>query len=337
MSGRRGIFAAGNWVVDRIKTVDRYPAPGMLATVLEERTALGGGPHNVLMNLAVLDPGLPLYAGGILGDDADAGRILEALAGCRIDTSALERRDGCLTSVTDVMTERETGIRTFFHRRGANAAFGVPELTGARNPARIAHLAYLLILDSLDAPDPEYGVAAARALAELGRRGCKTSVDLVSEEGDRFEHVVRPVLPYTDYLIVNEIEAGRTAGIPLRGESGRLEREALPAVAETIFGLGLRECCVIHYPEGSFAMDRRGESWSVPAFDLEPAEIVGTVGAGDAFCAGMLYGFHEGWTPDQAMELASAMAAVSLSSPDSVGAARPLPAILRYMEDRRRL
>jgi sugar/nucleoside kinase (ribokinase family) len=50
---------------------------------------------------------------------------------------------------------------------------------------------------------------------------------------------------------------------------------------------------VIHCPEGAWG-EAPGEAgrW-IPSWMLEQEEIIGSVGAGDAFCAGFLYGCHE--------------------------------------------
>ena len=79
--------------------------------------------------------------------------------------------------------------------------------------AKIFHLGYLLLLDKLEVADEEYGVAAARALKGLKDKGFITSIDMVSEEGDRYKQVLFPCLPYIDYLIINEVEAGNSTGI----------------------------------------------------------------------------------------------------------------------------
>lgn len=87
--------------------------------------------------------------------------------------------------------------------------------------ARIFHLGYLLLLDELDSPDPEYGVVAARVLKGLQRQGPETSSTWF-RRGDRFRRIVGPCLPYIDYLIVNEIEAGAVCGLQLRDPEGVL-------------------------------------------------------------------------------------------------------------------
>jgi arabinose-5-phosphate isomerase len=62
----------------------------------------------------------------------------------------------------------------------------------------------------------------ARLLAEAQKHGIKTSIDVVSEASDRFTRLVPPSLKYTDYCIINEIEAGQTTGIALRDENDNL-------------------------------------------------------------------------------------------------------------------
>src|SRR5438132_12331776 len=125
------------------------------------------------------------------------------------------------------MTEQNRGRRTFFHARGANALWRGDDLNFSRNTARIFHLGYLLLLDALDAPDPKFGTRAARLLAEAQNAGIKTSVDVVSEESDRFAKIVNPALKYVDYCILNEIEAGKTTGLTIRQADGSLDKVAL--------------------------------------------------------------------------------------------------------------
>ena len=183
---RRGILAGGNWIVDLLKTVDVYPAQDALANILHESTGNGGSPFNILADLALLGVDYPLMGIGLTGDDADGAWIRERCAGLGIDVSRLGVHSGAHTSYTVVVTAQATGRRTFFHQRGANAFLTPDRFDFTDCTARIFHLGYLLLLDGLDAPDPEYGTAAARVLAQAGRAGCRTSVDVVSEDSDRF-------------------------------------------------------------------------------------------------------------------------------------------------------
>jgi sugar/nucleoside kinase (ribokinase family) len=49
-------------------------------------------------------------------------------------------------------------------------------------------------------------------------------------------------------------------------------------------------------------------------------EIVAANGAGDAFAAGFLYGFHEGWALGECLHLAHASAGASLRAISTSGA-----------------
>jgi sugar/nucleoside kinase (ribokinase family) len=60
------------------------------------------------------------------------------------------------------------------------------------------------------------------------------------------------------------------------------------------------------------------------------AEIIGTVGAGDAFYAGMLFGIHENWSLVQCLALANASAATSLQSATTSSSIRPWTECLAY-------
>jgi sugar/nucleoside kinase (ribokinase family) len=78
---------------------------------------------------------------------------------------------------------------------------------------KIFHLGYLLLLDSLDLPDEEFGTRSARLLAQMREQGYETSLDLVSRKGDpRYQPLVMPCLPHLDYLVINEMEAENLAG-----------------------------------------------------------------------------------------------------------------------------
>ncbi len=54
MSPRSGVLAGGNWIADKLKFIDTYPQQDSLANILGESVSNGGGPFNVLMDLAKL-------------------------------------------------------------------------------------------------------------------------------------------------------------------------------------------------------------------------------------------------------------------------------------------
>lgn len=312
---RRGILAGGNWIVDQVKIIDSYPHPEHLANILSESQGTGGAPYNVLVDLAKLGVDFPLFGAGLVGNDALGKRIFDDCRRFKIDTKYMRKTDKAPTSYTDVMTERGSGRRTFFHNRGANALWDAKDIEFEKLNVKIFHLGYLLLLDALDRPDPKYGTVAARIFSKAQKAGIRTSVDVVSEDSDRFPKIVLPSLKYIDYCILNELEAGRTTGVKIRLSDGSLDAANLRPAAEFLLNHGVKELVVIHFPEGAYALDSYGGEFRQGSVNLPRDYIAGTAGAGDAFCAGVLFGLHEGWDTLKCLTLGACVAAASLSHP----------------------
>ncbi len=325
-ASRLGVLAGGNWIIDQVKLIDVFPQPERLANILGQHQGTGGAPYNVLVNLARLGAGFPLHGAGLVGDDPLGRQILADCAAHKIDTRFLKPAKAAATSYTDVMTEPGGGRRTFFHFRGANALWDGREIDFSKTKARLFHLGYLLLLDALDTPDKKWGTASAALLQRAQEAGLKTSVDLVSEDSDRFAKVVHPALKFTDYLIINEIEAGKTSGFKIRQPDGRLDTVSLRHAAGALLQLGVKETVIVHFPEGAFARTRKGEDVWQSSLKVPARDIKGSAGAGDAFCAGTLYGLHEGWELAKCLQTGVAVAAASLTDATCTGGVKPIAA-----------
>jgi len=315
---RHGICCSGNWIIDHVKTIDVWPQEETLANIFEEELGTGGAPYNVIVDLSRFGIIDKLVALGLVGDDADGQRILEDCRSRGIDTTNLRPVEGVPTAYTDVMNVRESGRRTFFHNRGANALLGPEHYPLDELDCKILTLGYLLLLDRMDDSDEEFGTQAARLLASARERGIATAVDVVSEDSDRFATVVTPALPYIDYLVINEIEAGRTTGRDLR-PGDQLDPHAVEGAVDDLLGRGVHELVVVHTAEASFGRRRDGESRWQATHDLPPGFIKGTAGAGDSFNAGILVGIHEGWDLEKSLRFATAAAASCLRHPTCTG------------------
>jgi sugar/nucleoside kinase (ribokinase family) len=327
-SSRIGLLAGGNWIIDQVKLIDAYPQREHLGNILGQYQGTGGAPYNVLVDLAKLGVAFPLAGAGLVGKDALGQAILADCKAHGIDTKFIATIAGASTSFTDVMTEKAGGRRTFFHQRGTNAQWDAKGLDFKKTKARIFHLGYLLLLDKLDLPDAKHGTKAARLLAEAQAAGLKTCVDVVSEDGDRFANIVTPALKYVDYCILNEIEAGRTVGFKTRTADGKIDTVALRHTAGALLQRGVKELVVIHFPEGCFARTRRGEDIWQASLKLPASYILGTAGAGDAFCAGVLLGLHEGWELQRCLLTGICVASMSLAHPTCTAGMKPLSACM---------
>ena len=278
---KKGIAVAGTTVLDILYPIQGFPRPGELTNIVGEMSrSTGGCMCNDIMDLAALDPDLPLTALGRVGQDEPGDFLLSRLRRFpNIDLSQIVRAG--TTSFTLVMADEVTKQRSFYYCKGASADFCEDDIRWDALDADILHVGYILLMDALDAPDAEYGTRLARLLHTAKRRGIRTSVDFVTEPGERTRRVAAPALKYTDYCVINESEAQALTGVRLADESGKLIRENVTAALEAMKAMGV-------------------STWAV---------------AGDAFCSGILYAAWKGWPLRRAIELATAAAACSLSQP----------------------
>ena len=174
----------------------------------------------------------------MIGTDSAGDWILDVCRRNRIDVSSMHRTNTAPTSYTDVMTVASTGRRTFFHQRGANALLKGSDIQLESSSAKLFHLGYLLLLDSLDAACPTFGTKSAELLHRASELGFVTSADVVSEESDRYREIVFPALRHLDLLFMNEFEAGHMVDSRIRvGDA--IDRDALVSTAETLVKAGV--------------------------------------------------------------------------------------------------
>ena len=137
----------------------------------------------------------------------------------------------------------------------------------------------------------------------------ETSIDLVSENSNRYADVL-PCLRYTDNLIVNEIEAGKLAGIEPTIQN-------LRKIAEKLKEYGVKNRVIIHTSEIGVCLSNDGFCY-LPSYELPKGFIKGTTGAGDAFCSGALIGIYRGLSDLEILSLASNSATSALTQVDAV-------------------
>ncbi|HEY4436250.1 MAG TPA: carbohydrate kinase family protein [Lelliottia sp.] len=321
---RRGVIAAGNMLVDHVHQIVQWPERGWLAEIIHSERATGGAPLNVLLTLAKMHVGLPLQAVGLIGDDSDGDYILAMLDQYHVNRQRVQRTTFAPTSMSQVMTD-PSGQRTFFHSPAANRLLDLPAFDRLDPSMKIFHLGYLLLLDSLDLADDEFGTRSARLLSQMRDLGYETSLDLVSRKGDpRYQPLVLPALRYVDYLVINELEAGEFSGLEMRDSSDAPNILHIAKAASQLLAAGVRQRVVIHCPEGAWGQMPGEQGQWVPSRQLEQDEIIGSVGAGDAFCAGFLYGCHEAWSLPESIALAHACARASLLAANAIDGAKTL-------------
>jgi sugar/nucleoside kinase (ribokinase family) len=321
MTQRSGVICAGNWIVDLVHDIDRWPNESELVRIGQQTRGMGGGAANVVSALARLQTGLPLYPMGAVGDDEHGAFIFEECRKLDLPTSGLRTKTGIATAHTHVMSVAGQS-RTFFYQGGANDALSIddfPQGTFADTQARMFYLGYITLLGELDEMTAGGATNATKVLDRAQQAGLITCVDLVSIHHGRFRKIVAAAAPSVDYLIANEIEAALASGQDSSGAD-----PDLMALGQSLLDLGVQKAVVLHSVETVIWLGADGTRQSYDITPLAPDEIASNLGAGDAFCAGLLYGLHEGMAPDRAVAIAIATARASLKGLTATCAIPPL-------------
>lgn len=291
---RKGVAFAGSLLVDNIYEIAAYPSSGELTQIRSIQRATGGMVPNNGIGLKKAAPHLPVFALGKIGEDEGGRYALNELLQNGVDVSGVKVSATEKTSFTDVMSVRG-GQRTFFTYSGTSSTFGVEDISWENLSCKMLHLGYFLLLDKVDNGD------GLKILREAKERGIKTSIDLVSENSDRYA-LVLPCLPYVDNLIINETEASRLC---------KMSPNALFEMAKKLFEYGVKERVIIHTPDVGVCYNGK-EFVKLASYSLPDDFIKGTTGAGDAYCTGALLGIYEGKSDEEILRIATDCATCSL-------------------------
>ncbi|MFT4184318.1 MAG: carbohydrate kinase family protein [Rhizobium sp.] len=314
-SGKGGIVCAGNFIVDRVHTLSYWPEQGNLTHILHQDLGVGGGAANVVTDLASLGFPGQLAAAGCIGADQDGELVKARLAKAGIDVAGLLALADRVTAHTHVMNVPGQN-RTFFYHGGANDAVTdahVSPAAFAEAGYRLFYLGYLMLLPGLDRIDEDGRSGASRLLEAAQRAGLTTCVDFVSSEDPEFALKVGVAMPFCDFLVINEMEAGRATGLAVRDTEGNLIEAGLLTAGERLLAAGVAKGAIIHAPEACFWFAPGASPIVTRSRPVDPHEIVSAVGAGDAFCAAVLYGLHEGWSVERICAVAHGAAAHCLA------------------------
>ena len=332
----KGICCAGYMCVDSMYSVSEYPKKSELAHIVPPvENATGGSLCNTGLDIAILDPSVKMQACGVVGNDAFGTIMMNQLKRFpNVDTSMMVQRGTSAFSI--VMNDLSDRTRTFFECEGPYADFCEDDIALDKLDADIFHIGYLLLMPALDSDDPEYGTKMARLLHRVQEMGVKTSIDVISEAGEeaekRFRKIVTPALKYTDYCVINELEAQNVTGIMLRDADETLHPENFKEALCKLKELGVRTWAVIHCPELGAGLDENGTYYECKSLSLPKGFIKGSTGAGDAFCAGVLYAAEKELGMAEALKIGACTAAASLSEVGSIDGVRPLGEVLKLYD-----
>ena len=252
-----------------------FPSAEGYAEVDDFRHMTGGEATNSSIVLSRL--GVPVKLdGNWLGADENGVRTKSLLSGYQIDTSRLRLREGYIS--TQEVVFAAAGTRTIFGTYGRlleNADWNLPQ-EGDITQARVVCL------------DPFFAHPAALAAETAFKHGIPVvTIDCRYDD---------PLLRHSSAVVV--AESYIRENYPDRDLKDLFRGYQAASNGLTIFTFG----------EAPVWYARPDESvrYSRP-YLIEPVD---TTGGGDAFRAGIVYGFLKGWTDDRMVDFAAAVAAI---------------------------
>jgi ribokinase len=282
------VVALGDINLDLIIKVGALPQPG--GEAMGERAVMspGGSAANTASALAALSVDVGLIA--CVGQDPLGEMALERLQAAGVDTSQVQRTSDAPTGLMFIPVTPD-GERTIFGVRGANAHLRPEPLNlDYIRSARLLHLSGYALLTS---PQRD---AALTALRTARQADIPISLDPGVCTAAEQRGALLDVLPGVTMLMPGEYEARLLTG---RTEPEAALREFLArSVTLVAMKLGAR---------GALLADG-DESLRLPAFRVH---AVDSTGAGDAFNAGMLFGWLRGLSLGASGVLASALGALT--------------------------
>jgi ribokinase len=298
----------GDINVDVLMPVACYPESGEDAMASSLTIRQGGSGANTAIVLSKL--GLPVQMVGRTGDDQWGEIARQSLLEFGVDARAVSR-DPLISTGLIFIPVAESGERTLFSYRGANASIAVDHIQSALiEPVRFLHLSGYIFLRS---PQRE----AAWRLVELARQAeARISLDSGIAPAAQAQSELVKLLPQLSLLVLGVPEAKSLTGAITQDEAV----QALLELGVDLVGLKLgSHGCLIADSDRSIIL---------PPF---PVQAVDTTGAGDAFSAGLIYSQLKSFNLACAGIFANALGGLATTVLGGGGAFPGISAVIRFL------
>ncbi len=286
------ILNLGSINIDHVYSVATLALPGETITAGSLQTGLGGKGAN--QSIAAARAGATVRHIGAIGSDADW--TLASLNAAGVDTKLVAQVD--VPTGHAMITVDAAGENSIVLFKGANHAITKAQIDTALQTARTGD--WLLLQNETN--------LSAYAAQQARHGGLKVAYCAAPFDPE----AVREMLPYTDLLSVNEIEA-------------RQIRQSLPDKAKELD----RVTWLTTLGADGAAYDSAEKSVKVAAYRVEPVD---TTGAGDTFLGYALAGVDTGMPVEAALKRASAAAAIQVTRKGAATAIPKLSEVMAFME-----
>jgi sugar/nucleoside kinase (ribokinase family) len=300
------ILVAGEINPDLILTDPQLVPRFGQAELLVQDAALTPGSSSVIFACGAARLGLKVAFVGICGDDVFGSFMLDAMQARGVDISHSIVNPTQKTGFT-VILNRVTDRGMLTHLGAINALTADQISDALLTQARHLHIASYFLQTQLQ-PDLPHLFRRAHSL------GLTTSLDTNWDPDEKWAGV-HDLLPQVDVFLPNENEACAL----MKTEDVEAAARGLVAISKVV--------AVKLGGKGGLAL--KGDSLvRAPAI---PVEIVDTVGAGDTFDSGFIYGYLQGWPLEKSLKLGIACGSLSTQKSGGLAGQPTLDEVLNYL------
>ena len=264
----------------------QLPGEGELLPLDSMPSKAGGCAANVAICLA--KQGIDAEVSGCLGTDPSAGILQASFEGSGVGCRQLVYVDGHPTSRTVILLVAGQD-RRYLHVFGANEAYTVGHIDRDWVAGlKVFYLGGLFLM-------PAFRTDEFLDLLKFCRsRGVATVVDVVVPKGSDVAEELRTLLPYIDYFLPNDDEAGEITG-----------RDDALAQLIALEDSGANTVVITRGAVGA-VMAGGEDRWQMGAYEMQ---VIDPSGSGDAFAAGFIAGVLRGWDMPRTLRYAGALGA----------------------------
>ena len=301
------VLVAGEINPDLIVSGDVEPAFGQVEKLLEG-AALTIGSSSAIFACGAARLGLKVTFVGRCGDDLFGRFMLEEMQRAGVDVHHVIIVPGGSTGLSVILDRHiDRAILTY---PGLIPSLKAADISDAvLQQARHLHVASYFLQTALQ-PDLPSLFSRAQAL------GLSTSLDTNYDPTERWTGV-SDLFAVTNVLLPNEVEVCSLTGSAAVEEAVR----KLSGRVETLV--------VKRGTKGALAA-RAGQVVEVNAL---PVQVKDTVGAGDSFDAGFIYGYLQGWSLEKSVHLAAVCGALSTRAAGGTDGQPTLPEAMERMNE----
>jgi len=303
------VLVVGELNPDLVLTGDVAPASGQVEKIIDDASLVLGSSSGIFA-CGAARLGLKVTFAGKTGADGFGDFLWGELRQRGIDTRGAVVDSSTRTGISVILKHGHD--RTILTYLGAISELRLDEIDPALfSQARHLHIGAYFLLTRL-MPD------VPRLLKMAKAAGMSISLDTNYDPAEKWTTGMDQVLELVDVFLPNETEACKISGEPqLEDALDNLSRRVKVVAAK----LG---------EQGAEA--RRGRQ--VVRVPVYPARVVDTVGAGDSFDAGFLYGWLAGWNLERCLRLGSACGSLSTRAAGGTAAQPTLVEAMKLMNQR---